>query len=135
VKKLLGKADPQKRAAHVEDLLELFAGVCDGEVILIYADEVHIHRDLDSGYIWGRRGQRLWRVSDCPRLSERMNAYGAYDFTHGECLLGQDGWCDGQRTVEFLRELVRWRAGMTGRLSESAERIMLPSGFVPHAGT
>jgi transposase len=35
VKKLLGKANPEKRAAHVQDLLELFAGVCDGEVILI----------------------------------------------------------------------------------------------------
>jgi transposase len=116
VKKLLSKADPQKRAAHIEELLKLFTGACDGEVILIYADEVHIHRDLDSGYTWGRRGQRLWRPSDCPRRSERMNAYGAYDFTHGECLLWQDGWCDGQRTVEFLRELVRWRADKVGRL-------------------
>jgi transposase len=45
-----------------------------------------------------------------------MNAYGASDVTHGECVLGQDGWCDGPRTVEFLQELVRWRAGKTGRL-------------------
>ena len=107
VKKLLGKADPQKRAAHVEELLKLFAGVCDGEVILIYVDEVHIHRDLDLGYTWGRQGQRLWRASDCPTRSDRINAYGAYDFTNGECLLWQDGWCNGEQTVRFLRELVR----------------------------
>jgi hypothetical protein len=50
VKKLLGKAKPQKRAAHVQQLLTLFAGVCAGEVILIYVDEVHVHRDLDLGY-------------------------------------------------------------------------------------
>jgi hypothetical protein len=111
VKKLLGKAKPEKRAAHIEQLRKLFAEVCDGEVILVYVDEVHIHRDLDLGYTWGRKGQRLWRTSDCPQRSERMNAYGAYDFTHGECLLWQNGWCNGEQTVQFLRELARWRAG------------------------
>jgi hypothetical protein len=115
VKKRLGKAKPEKRAAHVDELLKLFAGVCAGEVILIDVDEVHVHRDRDLGYTWGRKGQRLWRTSDCPRRSDRMNAYGAYDFTHGECLLWQDGWCDGERTVRFLRELARWRAGQPGR--------------------
>jgi transposase len=116
VKELLGKAKPEKRAAHIEELLKLFAGACAGEVTLVSVDEVHIHRDLDLGYTWGRRGRRLWRASDCPRRSDRMNAYGAYDFTHGECLLWQDGWCDGEPTVQFLRELARWRAGKPGRL-------------------
>src|SRR5207248_2856521 len=96
VKKLLGKAKPQKRAAHVQELLALFTRVCAGEVILIYVDEVHVHRDLDSGYTWGRRGQRVWRRSDCPKLQERMNAYGAYDFSNGECPLWQNGWCNGE---------------------------------------
>ena len=116
VKELLGKAKPEKRAAHVEALLKLFAGVCDGQVILVYVDEVHIHRDLDLGYTWGRKGERLWRSSDCPKLSDRLNAYGAYDFTNGECLLWQNGWCDGEQTVQSLRELARWRAGKKGRL-------------------
>ena len=53
VKKLLGKAKPEKRAAHIQQLLQLFTGVCDGEVVLIYVDEVHVHRDLDHGYTWG----------------------------------------------------------------------------------
>jgi transposase len=116
VKKLLGKAKPEKRAAHVVELLRPFARVRDGEVILIYVDEVHVHRDLDLGYTWGRKGRRLWRESDCPKLQERMNAYGAYDFSNGECLLWQNGWCNGEQTVLFLRELVRWRAGRKGRL-------------------
>ncbi len=55
VKKLLGKAKPEKRAAHVQQLLQLSAGVCDGQVILIYVDEVQVHRDLDLGYTWGRK--------------------------------------------------------------------------------
>ena len=116
VKKLLGKAKPEKRAAHIQELLKLFAQVRDGEVILIYVDEVHIHRDLDLGYTWGRRGKRLWRKSDCPKLQDRMNAYGAYDFSNGECLLWQNGWCNGEQTVLFLHALVAWRAGQKGRL-------------------
>jgi hypothetical protein len=36
VKKLLGKANPQKRAAHVQQLLRLFTRACAGEVLLIY---------------------------------------------------------------------------------------------------
>ena len=116
VKKLLGKAKPEKRAAHIRRLLQLVTGVCDGQVVLIYVDEVHVHRDLDHGYTWGRSGQRIWRRSDCPKLSDRMNAYGAYDFTHGECFLWQNGWCNGEETVNFLRALVAWRAGKEGRL-------------------
>ena len=116
VKKLLGKANPEKRAAHVQQLLQLFTRVCDGEALLIYVDEVHVHRDLDLGYAWGRRGERLWRRSDCPKLQDRMNAYGAYDFSSGECLLWQNGWCNGEQTVLFLRAVVAWRAGKKGRL-------------------
>src|SRR5262249_241288 len=90
--------------------------VCDGEVLLIYVDEVHIHRDLDLGYTWGRRGERLWRKGDCPKLQDRMNAYGAYDFSNGECFLWQNGWCNGEQTVLFLHALLAWRAGKKGRL-------------------
>jgi hypothetical protein len=116
VKKRLGKADPAKRAAHVERLLQLFEGVRDGAVTLIYVDEAHFHRDLDLGYTWGCRGRRIWRRSGCPKLSERLNCYGAYDFSHGECLLWQDGWCNGERTTRFLEALVRWRVGQEGKI-------------------
>ena len=79
-------------------------------------DEVHVDRDMDHGYTRGRSGRRIWRRSDCPKLSDRMNAYGAYDFTHGECFLWRNGWCDGEETVNLLRALVAWRAGKPGRL-------------------
>jgi hypothetical protein len=49
VKALLGKADPEQPAAPIKAWLELFAGVCDGEVIRVDADAVPIHRDRDSG--------------------------------------------------------------------------------------
>jgi transposase len=116
VKKMLGKANPDKRAAHVEQLAKLYEGVCKGEIILVYVDEAHLHRDMDLGYTWGRIGKRVWRKSGCAKLSERLNCYGAYDFSNGECFLWQDGWCDGERTVAFLRALKRWREGKGGRV-------------------
>jgi transposase len=116
IKKLLGEAKPDKRAAHVEQLSQLFDKVRAGEIILVYIDEAHFHRDMDLGYGWGRIGKRIWRKSGCAKLSERLNCYGAYDFSNGECFLWEDGWCDGERTVEFLRELKRWREGKAGEL-------------------
>jgi len=116
VKKLLGKANPDKRAAHVEQLAKLYEGVCKGVIILVYVDEAHFHREMDLGYAWGRIGERIWRKSGCAKLSERLNCYGAYDFSNGQCLLWQDGWCDAERTVKFLRELTRRRAKEKGRV-------------------
>jgi len=116
VKKVLGKAKPHKRAEHITRLEELFARVCRGEVTLIYVDESHFHRDLDDGYTWGPEGKRSWRVSTSPGLSERLNWYGAYDFTHGQCLIWEDGPCDGNATCHFLERVARWRAGLPGKV-------------------
>jgi hypothetical protein len=116
IKKLLGKAKAPGRAEHITRLEELFARVCRDEVTLIYVDESHFHRDLDGGYTWGPRGRRSWRVSTCPGLSERLNWYGAYDFTHGQCLIWEDGPCDGNATCHFLERVARWRAGLPGKV-------------------
>jgi hypothetical protein len=56
-------------------------------------DDAHFHRDLDLGYTWGRIDKRIWRKSDCPKLSERFNCYGDYDFSNEECFLSEEGWC------------------------------------------
>jgi transposase len=116
IKKLLGKAKPEKRAEHITRLEGLFAQVCRGEVTLIYIDESHFHQDLDEGYTWGPKGKRSWRVSTTPGLSERLNWYGAYDFSHGQCLIWEDGPCDGQATCHFLGRVARWRAGLPGKI-------------------
>ena len=116
VKKVLGKAKPGKRVEHITRLEELYAQVCRGEVTLIYIDESHFHQDMDEGYTWSRKGRRAWRVSTTPGLSERLNWYGAYDFTHGQCLIWEDGPCNGMQTRYFLDQVVRWRAGMPGQI-------------------
>jgi transposase len=115
-KKLLGKAKPQKRVEHITQLEALFAQVCRGEVTLVYIDESHFHQDMDQGYTWSERGGRAWRVSTCPGLSERLNWYGAYDFTHGECLIWEDGPCNGMQTCYFLDQVARWRANSPGQV-------------------
>ena len=116
VKKILGRADPAKRVAHVAWLAGILEGVRDGEVQLIYIDQSHFHRDMDLGYAWGRKGKRIWRRSDCPGLSERINWYGAYDHSTGQCLIWHEGNCRGEATCEFLRRVKAWRAGQPGRL-------------------
>lgn len=45
-KKALGKANPKKRAEFVADFQAWFEQVCQGQVRLIYIDEVHLHQDL-----------------------------------------------------------------------------------------
>lgn len=116
VKKLLSKANPDKRAAHIEWLGNVWEQIRRGEVILIYADEAHFHRDMDLGYSWGPIGKRIWRKSRGAKLSERLNCYGAYDFTNGECLLWQDGWCNADKTMKFLEAVKQWRETKKARV-------------------
>lgn len=59
IKKMLGKANPDKRAAHVEQLSGLHEKVRTGEVILVHVDEAHFHRDMGPGYGRGRIGKRI----------------------------------------------------------------------------
>ena len=113
---MLGKAKPEKRAEHITRLEGLFARACREEVTPIYIDESHFHRDLDGGYTWGPRGKRSWRVSTSPGLSERLNWYGAYDFSHGRCRIWEDGPCDGNATCHFLGRVARWPAGRPGKI-------------------
>lgn len=107
-KKLLGKANPQKRAEYLEKFVTLYEQMCRGEIVVIYIDESHFHRDLDLGYTWSMKGEPAWRVSDCPPLADRINWYGAYNFSDGECLIWNEGHCNKESTVAFLRRLADW---------------------------
>ena len=106
--KVLKKANPDKRAAFVQRFQKLFAQVCHQEIRLIYIDEAHLHRDMDLGYTWTRKGEVAWRISDCPPLSDRINWYGAYDFSQGKCFIWNEGSCNKEQTVQFLQHLAAW---------------------------
>jgi transposase len=107
-KKLLKKGDPEQRTLFVERFLKLYEQVVRGEVVLIYIDESHFHRDLENGYLWGRVGRRVWRLSCCAPLCDRINWYGAYNFSDGQCLIWNEGNCCQEHTVEFLRRVHKW---------------------------
>lgn len=107
-KKLLKKADHKQRAAFVEQFQALFERMCGGAVRLIYVDQAQLHQDLDLGYTWAPVGQPVWRESLSPALAARINWYGAYDFTTGQCLIWQEGKCNGTHTAQFLQRLMDW---------------------------
>lgn len=104
-KKLLAKADSEKRAAFIEQFQTLFERMRRDEIRLIYVDESHFHQDLDLGYTWAPVGETIWRESKSPPLSARINWYGAYDFSQGHAFIWHEGRCNGQHTAQFLRRL------------------------------
>lgn len=106
--KLLAKAKPAQRQAYIEAFQIRFQQLCRSEIRIIYIDEAHFHRDLDLGYTWAPRGEPTWCLSDCPRLADRINWYGAYDFSQGQCFIWNEGACNGDNTVKFLRHLKLW---------------------------
>jgi transposase len=109
--KVLAKAKAEDRAEFVERFQGWFEQVCLSQVRLIYVDEVHLHQDLEGGYRWSAVGEADWVPSYCPSLQNRLNWYGAYDFSHGQCLIWQQGGCDSDQTVAFLTHLAQqWPA-------------------------
>ena len=107
-KKVLCKAKPEKRQTFIEQFQSLFEEVCRQETILLYIDEAHIHRDLDLGYTWAPKGEPAYRSSDCPPLADKINWYGAYNFTDGQCFIWNEGNCNKEHTVLFLEHVAQW---------------------------
>ena len=68
----------------------------------VYLDEAHIHQDMALGYRWSGVGEADWVPSHCLPLKNRLNWYGAYDFTNGQCLIWHQENCNAETTVAFL---------------------------------
>src|SRR5690606_10645881 len=54
-RKLLGRADPDRREAFVEQIQTVLKGATHDQHLLVYLDEAHIHQDADLGYGWSVR--------------------------------------------------------------------------------
>ncbi len=104
-KKLLGRADPQRRQAFVERLQGLLAGAQRDRHVLVYLDEAHIHQDTDLGYGWAERGQRFFIASHSPGLSAKLSFYGLYLYNEGEVRLWPYPRANGEHTIDVLRRL------------------------------
>ena len=75
-KKLLGRADPERRQVFIEQLQDVLAGAQRDQHLLVYVDEAHIHQDADLGYGWAKRGERFFVASSSPGLSAKLSFYG-----------------------------------------------------------
>ena len=104
-KKLLGRADPQRRQAFVDQVRDLLAGAQHDRHLLVYLDEAHIHQDAGLGYGWADRGRRLWAASHSPRLADRLSFYGLYLYNEGEVRLWPYARANGEHTIDVLRRL------------------------------
>ena len=104
-KKLLGRADPERRQAFVEQLQSVLDGAQRDRHLLVYVDEAHIHQDADLGYGWAERGQRFWVASSSPGLSARVSFYGVYLYNAGQVRLWPFPRANGDHTIEVLRRL------------------------------
>jgi len=111
-KKLLGRADPERRQAFIERVRDLLAGAQRDQHLVVFLDEAHIHQDCDLGYGWGERGQRLWVASRSPGLSARVSFYGLYLYNEGQVRLWPYRRANGCHTIDVLRRL---RAEMPDR--------------------
>jgi transposase len=105
--KLLGKASPQKRAEFVQTLGALLqqAQQDDGP-LLVFADEAHIHIDVEPGHGWSPRGQRLYVNSNSPGLGKKRTCFGLYLYGATEPVqIHVTDWATSDSTCEVLSAL------------------------------
>ena len=112
-KKLLGRADPERRRDFLERLRPVLDGAQRGRHRLVYLDEAHIHQDTDLGYVrrtsrcdgWGVRGERFHVASSSPGLSAKVSFYGLYLYDEGQVRVWPYPRANGEHTSDVLRRL------------------------------
>jgi transposase len=104
-KKLLGRANPERRQAFIEQLQDVLTGAQRDQHLRVYVDEAPIHQDADLGYGWAERGERFLVASTSPGLSARVSFYGLYLYNEGQVRLGPYRRANGEHTMDVLRRL------------------------------
>lgn len=80
-RKILNKANSEKRAEFLEKLQDLLEDALHNNHLLIYIDEAHIHLDTDEGYGWSIKGERFWVSSNSPGRA-KVSFYGVYVYNY-----------------------------------------------------
>ena len=104
-RKLLGRANAERRAAFLDHLCPVLDGAQRDRHRLVYLDEAHIHQDADLGHGWGERGQRFHVASSSPGLSARVSFYGLYLFNEGQVRVWPYPRANGEHTIDVLHRL------------------------------
>jgi transposase len=105
--KLLGKASPLKRVEFVQTLGALLQKAQqDDQLLLVFADEAHIHLDTEPGYGWAPRGQRLYVNSNSPALAKKRTCFGLYLYGAQEPVqIHVTDWATSDSTCQVLSAL------------------------------
>ena len=103
-RKLLNKANPQKRAAFLETLQALLDEALHEQCLLVYIDEAHIHLDADEGYGWSIRGERFWVSSSSPGLA-KVSFYGVYLYNLAQVRIFPYDGANQFNTIDLLKQL------------------------------
>ena len=104
-KKLLGRADAERRSSFIDRLRALLEGAQRDQHLLVCLDEAHIHQDVDLGYGWSERGRRFHVASASPGLSAKVSFYGLYLFNEGQVRIWPYARANGGHTIDVLRRL------------------------------
>jgi len=104
-RKLLGRADPERREAFVAQLRPLLAEAQRDRHQLVYLDEAHIHQDVELGYGWAERGKRFHVASSSPGLSAKVSFHGLYLYNEGQVRIWPYPRANGEHTIDVLRRL------------------------------
>jgi transposase len=104
-RKLLGRADPERREALVAQLRPLLAEAQRDRHQLVYLDEAHSHQDVELGYGWAERGKRCHGASSSPGLSAKLSSYGLYLYNEGQGRIWPYPRANREHTIDVLRRL------------------------------
>lgn len=103
-RKLLNKANPEKRAAFLEQLEPLLDAALAQHCLLVYIDEAHIHLDTDEGYGWSIKGERVWVSSSSPGRA-KVSFYGLYIYDVAQVRIWPYDKADSDNTCDVLARL------------------------------
>lgn len=104
-KKLLGRANPERRKGFIDQPHPLLEGAQRDQHPLVYLDEAHIHQDVDLGYGWGKRGKRFHAASASPGLSAKVSFHGLYPFNEGQVRIWPCARANGEHAIDVPRRL------------------------------
>jgi transposase len=104
-RKLLGRANPERRRAFLDRLRPVLDGAQRDRHRLVYLDEAHSHQDVDLGYGWGERGKRFHVASCSPGLAAKVSLYGLSLYNEGQVRLWPYERANGQHTITVLHRL------------------------------
>ena len=105
-KKLLVKADADKRAAFVRTYADIVSDAQQTGATILFVDEAHFRADAELAWLWTPRGQPALAPSTSPRRAEKAAYYSAVCLETGTLeVMELVGTSRAATSVTFLQQL------------------------------